>query len=127
MSREAGRSTSLRGRSWRITRNWGLTAEGLIEGAHAADRARHSRAQPRSCPACRRGATSPSRTRQRARRHPMLTELLAFLDQLLSSLEHVRAGRGEGGRSTKKPPRVEGLTQKTRALRDAVSAEPQKH
>src|SRR4030095_12732095 len=39
-SRQAARSMSLRGRSWRITRNWGLTAEGLIEGAHAADRAR---------------------------------------------------------------------------------------
>jgi hypothetical protein len=54
----------------------------------------------------------------------MLTELLAFLDELLSYIESVRDIRGEDARSAKK---VERLTEKTRALRDAVSAELQKH
>jgi len=57
----------------------------------------------------------------------MLTELLAFLDELLSYLESVhdvRCGEGTPGRRS---PAVERLTQMTRALRDAVSAERQKH
>jgi hypothetical protein len=57
----------------------------------------------------------------------MLTELLAFLDELLSYLESVRDVPGEEGRPTRKSPELERLTQKTRALRDAVSAERQKH
>ncbi len=57
----------------------------------------------------------------------MLTELLAFLDELLSYLESVRDVRGEDGRSTSRSPGIDRLTQKTRALRDAVSAERQKH
>jgi hypothetical protein len=55
----------------------------------------------------------------------MLTELLAFLDELLSYLESVRDVRGEG--PARRSPEIERLTQKTRALRDAVSAELQKH
>jgi len=56
----------------------------------------------------------------------MLTELLAFLDELLSYLESVRDVRGEDGRPAKRSPEIERLTQKTRALRDAVSVERQK-
>jgi hypothetical protein len=55
----------------------------------------------------------------------MLTELLAFLDELLSYLESVRDVRGEDGPAGRSP-QIERLTQKTRALRDAVSAERQK-
>jgi hypothetical protein len=57
----------------------------------------------------------------------MLTELLAFLDELLSYLESVRDIHDPDGRSAKRSPQIERLTQKTRALRDAVSAERQKH
>jgi hypothetical protein len=57
----------------------------------------------------------------------MLTELLAFLDELLSYLESVRDIRSEDGRSSRRSSAIERLTQKTRALRDAVSAERQKH
>jgi hypothetical protein len=57
----------------------------------------------------------------------MLTELLAFLDELLSYIESVRDIRGVDGRSAKRSPEIERLTEKTRALRDAVSAELQKH
>ena len=56
----------------------------------------------------------------------MLTELLAFLDELLSYLESVRDVRGEEGRPGRRSPAIERLTQKTRALRDAVSVERQK-
>ena len=56
----------------------------------------------------------------------MLTELLAFLDELPAYLESIHDVREEG-RPTRKSPAVERLTQKTRALRDAVSAERQKH
>jgi hypothetical protein len=57
----------------------------------------------------------------------MLTELLAFLDELLSYLESVRDVRGDDGRPTRRSPEIERLTQKARALRNAVSAERQKH
>jgi hypothetical protein len=57
----------------------------------------------------------------------MLPELLAFLDELLSYLESVRDVRGEDGRSAGRSPEIERLTEKTRILRDAVSAERQKH
>jgi hypothetical protein len=57
----------------------------------------------------------------------LLTELLAFLDELLSYLESVRDVRGEEGSSGRRSPEIERLTQKTRALRNAVSAERQKH
>jgi hypothetical protein len=57
----------------------------------------------------------------------MVTELLAFLDELLSYIESVRDIRGEDARSAKRSPEIERLTEKTRALRDAVSAELQKH
>jgi hypothetical protein len=57
----------------------------------------------------------------------MLTELLAFLDELLSYLESVRDVRGEDGRPVRRSPELERLTRKTRGLRDAVSAERQKH
>jgi len=57
----------------------------------------------------------------------MLTELLAFLDELLSYLESVRDVRGEDGRLVRSSPELERLTRKTRGLRDAVSAELQKH
>ena len=57
----------------------------------------------------------------------MLTELLAFLDELLSYLESVRDIRGEEGRPGRRSLAIERLTQKTRALRDAVAAERQKH
>jgi hypothetical protein len=57
----------------------------------------------------------------------MLTELLAFLDELLSYLESVRDVRGEDGRPARRSPEVERLAQKTRALRDAVSTDRQKH
>ena len=57
----------------------------------------------------------------------MLTEFLAFLDELLSYLESVRDVRGEDRTSARRSPQIERLTQKTRALRDAVSAERQKH
>jgi len=56
----------------------------------------------------------------------MLTELLAFLDELLSYLESVRDVRDEDGRPARRSPEIERLTQKTRALRDAVSVERQK-
>jgi hypothetical protein len=57
----------------------------------------------------------------------MLTELLAFLDELLSYLESVRDVRGKDGSLETRSPEIERLTQKTRTLRDAVSAERQKH
>jgi hypothetical protein len=57
----------------------------------------------------------------------MLTEFLAFLDELLSYLESVRDVRGADGRPAERSPEVERLTERTRALRDAVSAERQKH
>ena len=57
----------------------------------------------------------------------MLTELLAFLDELLSYLESVRDVRSDEGGPARKSPEIERLTQKTRALRNAVSAERQKH
>jgi hypothetical protein len=57
----------------------------------------------------------------------MLTALLAFLDELLSYLESVRDVRGEDDRPVGRSPAIERLTQKTRALRDAVSAERLKH
>ncbi len=57
----------------------------------------------------------------------MLTELLAFLDEQLSYLESVRDIHGEDGRSARRSPAIERLTQRTRALRDAVSEERQKH
>jgi len=47
----------------------------------------------------------------------MLTELLAFLDELLSYLESVRDVRSEDGRPARRSPEVERLAQKTRALR----------
>jgi hypothetical protein len=53
----------------------------------------------------------------------MLTALLAFLDELLSYLEAVRDVPAEGGRLVGRSPAIERLTQKTRALRDAVSVE----
>jgi hypothetical protein len=53
----------------------------------------------------------------------MLTELLAFLDELLSYLESVRDVQGEGGRPAGRSPAIERFTARTRALRDAVSAE----
>jgi hypothetical protein len=56
----------------------------------------------------------------------MLTELLAFLDELLSYFESVRDVRGEDGRLARRSPEIERLTEKTRALRDAVSVERQK-
>ena len=56
----------------------------------------------------------------------MLTELLAFLDELLSYLESARDVRGEDGRPAGQSPEIERLTQKARALRNAVSAERQK-
>jgi hypothetical protein len=57
----------------------------------------------------------------------MLTELLAFVDELLSYLESVRDVHGEQGNPARRSSDIERLTQKTRALRDAVSAERQKH
>ena len=57
----------------------------------------------------------------------MLTELLAFLDELLSFLESVRDVRSEDDRPARRSPQIERLTKKTRALRDAVSVERQKH
>jgi len=57
----------------------------------------------------------------------MLTELLAFLDELLSYLESVRDVRGGDGRPAGKSPEIERLTRRARALRDAVSAERQKN
>ena len=57
----------------------------------------------------------------------MLTELLAFLDKLLSYLESVRDVLDDDGRPTRRSPAIERLTKKTRALRDAVSVERQKH
>jgi hypothetical protein len=56
-----------------------------------------------------------------------MTELLSFLDELLSYLESVRDVRGADGRPTTRSPGIERLTKKTRILRDAVSAERQKH
>jgi hypothetical protein len=55
----------------------------------------------------------------------MLTELLSFLDELLSYLESVRDVRGQDGKSGRSPE-IERLTKKARALRDAVSVERQK-
>jgi len=55
------------------------------------------------------------------------TELLSFLDELLSYLESVRDVRGEDGKSAGRSPGIERLTKKTRALRDVVSVERQKH
>jgi hypothetical protein len=57
----------------------------------------------------------------------VMTELLSFLDELLSYLESVRDVGGENGRLTGRSSGIERLTKKTRALRDAVSAERQKH
>jgi hypothetical protein len=57
----------------------------------------------------------------------MLTEFLAFLDELLSYLESVRDVGGKEGSPARRSPEIERLTQKTRALRNAVSAERQKH
>lgn len=57
----------------------------------------------------------------------MLTELLAFLDELLSYLESVRDIHSKEGSPARRSPEIERLTQKTRALRNAVSAERQKH
>jgi hypothetical protein len=57
----------------------------------------------------------------------MLTELLSFLDELLSYLESVRDIHGKEGRPARRSSEIERLAQKTRALRDAVSAERQKH
>jgi hypothetical protein len=57
----------------------------------------------------------------------MLTELLGFLDELLSYLESVRDVSGEDGKPARRSSEMKRLTQKTRALRDAVSAERQKH
>jgi hypothetical protein len=57
----------------------------------------------------------------------MLTELLAFLDELLSYLESVRDVHGEQGNPARRSPEIERLTQKARILRNAVSAERQKH
>ncbi len=57
----------------------------------------------------------------------MLTELLAFLDELLSYLESVRDVRSEQGRPARRSPEIERLTLRTRALRDVVSAERQKN
>jgi hypothetical protein len=57
----------------------------------------------------------------------MLTALLAFLDELLSYLESVRDIHDADGRSARRSPQLERLTQKARALRDAVSAERQRH
>ena len=57
----------------------------------------------------------------------MLTELLAFLDELLSYLESVRDVRSEDDRPARRSLQIERLTKKTRALRDAVSVERQKH
>jgi hypothetical protein len=57
----------------------------------------------------------------------VLTELLAFLDELLSYLESVRDVRSEDGKPARRSPEIERLTQKTRVLRNAVSAERQKH
>jgi hypothetical protein len=57
----------------------------------------------------------------------MLTELLAFLDELLSYVESVRDVPDEEGRLARRSPEIERLTQKTRILRDAVSAERQRH
>jgi hypothetical protein len=56
----------------------------------------------------------------------VLTELLAFLDELLSYLQSVRDIR-EDRRPGKRSLEIERLTLKARALRDAVSAERQKH
>jgi hypothetical protein len=53
----------------------------------------------------------------------MLTELLALLDELLSYLESVRDVRDENGKPVGRSPTIDRLTQKTRALRNAVSAE----
>jgi hypothetical protein len=57
----------------------------------------------------------------------ILTELLSFLDELLSYLESVRDVGGEDGKPTRRSLGIERLTKKTRALRDAVSVERQKH
>jgi hypothetical protein len=57
----------------------------------------------------------------------MLTELLAFLDELLSYLESVRDIHSKEGSPARRSLEIERLTQKTRALRNAVSAERQKH
>ena len=57
----------------------------------------------------------------------MLTELLAFLDELLSYLESVRDIHGEDGTLARRSPEIERLTLRTRALRDVVSAERQKN
>jgi hypothetical protein len=45
----------------------------------------------------------------------MLTELLAFLDELLSYVESVRDIHGEDGRSARRSPAIERLTHRTRA------------
>jgi hypothetical protein len=55
----------------------------------------------------------------------MLTELLAFLDELLAYLESVREIRGEEGSPPRRSPEIARLTQEARD--DAVSAERQKH
>ena len=57
----------------------------------------------------------------------MLTELLAFLDELLSYLESVRDVDGQQGSPARRSPEIERLTQSARIQRNAVSAERQKH
>src|SRR5215471_19647260 len=66
MARQAARIPPLRYPSWRITRNWGLTADGLIEGAHATDGVRF-RTQSRSCDAGRRGSAGRENLSDRLR------------------------------------------------------------
>jgi len=66
-------------------------------------------------------------TLERRVQSTMLTELLAFRDELLAYLESVRDVRGEDGRPVRRSPELERLTRKTRGLRDAVSAELQKY
>jgi hypothetical protein len=57
----------------------------------------------------------------------ILTELLSFLDELLAYLESARDVQGDDGRPARRSLGIERLTKKTRALRDAVSLERQKH
>ena len=53
--------------------------------------------------------------------------MLAFSDELLSYIESVRDVRGDEGNPARRSPELERLTQKTQALRNAVSAERQRH
>jgi hypothetical protein len=50
----------------------------------------------------------------------MLTELLAFLDELLSFLEAVRDVHDANGKPVGRSPAIERLTEKARTLRNAV-------